>query len=50
MTVKDASKVDEKLLNSAGAKDVIVKGNAIQVIIGTQVEFVADEINSARKI
>ena len=49
VTVKDASKVDEKLLRSAGAKGVIVKGDAIQVIIGTQVEFVADEINSARK-
>lgn len=47
--VKDASKVDKKILMSAGAKGVIVKGNAIQVIIGTQVEFVADEINSARK-
>ena len=49
VTVKDASKVDEKLLKSAGAKGVFVKGNAIQVVIGTQVEFVAAEINSARK-
>ena len=49
VTVKDVSKVDEKFLKSAGAKGVIVKGDAIQVIIGTQVEFVADEINSARK-
>ena len=49
VTVKDASKVDEKFLKSAGAKGVIVKGDAIQVIVGTQVEFVADEINSARK-
>ena len=49
VTVKDVSKVDEKLLKSAGAKGVFVKGKAIQVVIGTQVEFVADEINSARK-
>ena len=49
VTVKDASKVDEKFLKSAGAKGVFVKGNAIQVVIGTQVEFVANEINSARK-
>ncbi|MBR1807262.1 MAG: PTS transporter subunit EIIC [Selenomonadaceae bacterium] len=49
VTVKDASKVDEKLLKSAGAKGVFVKGNAIQVVIGTQVEFVAAEINSVRK-
>lgn len=49
VTVKDASKVDEKILKSAGAKGVFVKGNAIQVVIGTQVEFVAAEINSVRK-
>ena len=49
VTVKDVSKVDEQRLRSAGAKGVFVSGNAIQVVIGTQVEFVADEINSARK-
>lgn len=47
--VKDVSKVDKKFLMTAGAKGVIVKGDAVQVIIGTQVEFVADEINSTQK-
>ena len=46
VTVKDSSKVDEKILKSAGAKGVFNKNNAIQVVIGTEVEFVADEINS----
>ena len=46
VTVKDSSKVDEKILKSAGAKGVFKKNNAIQVVIGTKVEFVADEINS----
>ena len=49
LTVKDSSKVDEKFLKSAGAKGVFINGDAVQVVIGTQVEFVADEINSARK-
>ena len=49
VTVKNSSKVDEKILRAAGAKGVFKKGDAIQVVIGTQVEFVADEINSLRK-
>ncbi len=49
VTVKDSSKIDEKILRAAGAKGVFKKGDAIQVVIGTQVEFVADEINSLRK-
>ena len=49
VTVKDSSKVNEKILRAAGAKGVFKKGDAIQVVIGTQVEFVADEINSLRK-
>ena len=48
LTVKDATKVDEKVLKSAGAKGVFIKGNAVQVVIGTNVEFVADAINSSR--
>ena len=46
--VKDSAKVDDKFLKSAGAKGIFRKDNAIQVIIGTNVEFVADEINSRR--
>lgn len=48
VTVKDVGKVDEKILTTAGAKGIFKKGNGIQVVIGTQVEFVADEINSLR--
>ena len=44
--VKDSAKVSDKILNAAGAKGVFRNGNAIQVVIGTQVEFVADEIKS----
>lgn len=44
--VKDSSKVDDKFLKSAGAKGIFRNGNAIQVVIGTNVEFVADEIKS----
>lgn len=49
VTVKDSSKVDEKILRAAGAKGVFKKGDTIQIVIGTQVEFVADEIISLRK-
>ncbi len=48
VTVKDGSTVDEKILKAAGAKGVLKNGTAIQIVIGTQVEFVADEINSMR--
>lgn len=44
LTVKDASKVDEKALKATGAKGVLIRNNAVQIIVGTQVEFVADEI------
>ena len=45
---KDSAKVDEKFLKSAGAKGIFRKENAIQVVIGTNVEFVADEIKTRR--
>ena len=48
LTVKDLSKVDEKILTAAEAKGVFMSGNGVQVVIGTQVEFVADEIKSLR--
>ncbi len=48
LTVKDISNVDEKILTAAGAKGVFVSGNAVQVVIGTQVEFVADVIKSLK--
>ena len=46
--VKDSAKVDEKILKVAGAKGIFRKENAIQVVIGTNVEFVADEIKSLK--
>ena len=46
--VKDSSNIDDKFLKSAGAKGIFRKDNAIQVVIGTNVEFVADEIKSRR--
>lgn len=48
LIVKDSSKVDEKILKAAGAKGAFINENAVQVIIGTQVEFLADEIRSLR--
>ena len=49
VTVKDPAKVDEKILKAASGKGIFRNGNAIQIVIGTQVEFVADEINSLRR-
>ena len=44
LEVKDSSLVDEKKIKSAGAAGVIRPSKtAIQVIVGTQVQFVADE-------
>lgn len=48
LIVRDASKVNEKILKSAGARGVLIRGNAVQVVIGTQVEFVADEIKAIK--
>lgn len=44
LEVKDQALVDEKVIKSAGVKGVVRPGkNSVQVIIGTQVQFVADE-------
>ena len=43
--VKDYTKVDEKKIKSAGVAGVIRPSkNAVQVIVGTKVQFVADEM------
>lgn len=43
--IKDYTKVDEKKIKSAGVAGVIRPNkNAVQVIIGTKVQFVADEM------
>ena len=44
LEIKDYTLVDEKKIKSAGVAGVIRPGkNSVQVIIGTQVQFVADE-------
>ena len=45
--VKESSKINEEILKSAGAKGIFRKDNAVQVVIGTKVEFLADKINSS---
>ncbi len=45
MEIKDYTKVDEKKIKSAGVAGVIRPSkNAVQVIVGTKVQFVADEM------
>ncbi|MDO5567622.1 MAG: PTS transporter subunit EIIB, partial [Planctomycetia bacterium] len=45
LEIKDQSLVNEKLLKSAGAIGVMRPGkNSLQVVIGTKVQFVADEL------
>lgn len=48
--VKDMDKVDQKAIKATGVPGIIVVGkNDIQVIVGTEVQFVADEINKIKK-
>ena len=50
LTVKDNTLVDEKKIKSAGVSGVMRPGkNDVQVIIGMQVQFVADEFNKLLK-
>ena len=45
LVIKDYTKVDEKKIKSAGVAGVIRPNkNNVQVIVGTKVQFVADEI------
>ena len=45
LEVKDISRVDEAIIRSAGVPGVIRPGgNALQVVVGTKVQFVADEL------
>ena len=47
LEVKDSSLVNEKKIKSAGAAGVIRPSKtAVQVIIGTKVQFVADEFKN----
>lgn len=48
--IKDYTKVDEKKIKSAGVAGVIRPSkNAVQVIVGTKVQFVADEMKKMLK-
>ena len=50
LEIKDQSAVDEKKIKSAGIAGVIRPGkNSIQVIVGTKVQFVADEMKRMLK-
>ena len=50
LEVKDRLLVDEKKIKAAGAAGVIRPGkNNVQVIIGTKVQFVADEFKKLCK-
>ena len=50
LEVKDYTKVDEKVIKSAGVAGVIRPSKtSVQVIIGTQVQFVADEFKKLCK-
>ena len=50
LVIKDYTKVDEKKIKSAGVAGVIRPGKtSVQVIIGTKVQFVADEFKKLCK-
>ena len=50
LEVSDQSVVDEKIIKSAGVSGVIRPGkNSVQVVVGTQVQFVADEFKKLLK-
>ena len=49
LKVNDGDKVDEVALKKLGVKGVVKKGNSVQVVIGTQAEFIANEINNMKK-
>jgi N-acetylglucosamine PTS system EIICBA or EIICB component len=50
LEVKDMDKVDQKKIKATGVPGINIVGkNSIQVIVGTNVQFVADEVNKIRK-
>ena len=48
LTVAEPEKVDERLLKALGAKGVFKSGANVQVVIGTQVEFLAREMKKLK--
>ncbi|MGL4948985.1 MAG: glucose PTS transporter subunit EIIB, partial [Anaeroplasmataceae bacterium] len=50
LEIKDQSKVNEKKIKSAGIAGIIRPGkNSLQIVVGTQVQFVADEFKKLAK-
>ena len=49
LEINDYTKVDEKKIKSAGIAGVIRPSQSVQVIVGTQVQFVADEFKKLCK-
>ena len=50
LEIKDYTKVNEKMIKSTGVAGIIRPGkNSIQIIVGTQVQFVADELKKMCK-
>ena len=50
LEIKDYTKIDEKKIKSAGVAGVIRPGKtSVQVIVGTKVQFVADEFKKLCK-
>ena len=50
LEIKDYTKVDEKVIKSAGVAGVIRPSKtAVQVVVGTKVQFVADEFKKMCK-
>ncbi len=43
--VKDAGRVDEKALKTAGAHGVVRMGGAVQVVVGPTADALAEDIN-----
>ena len=48
LQLKDINLIDEAALKKAGSKGVMKSGNNIQVVIGTDVEFYANEMKSIK--
>lgn len=46
LVLKDSTKVNESELKKIGALGVVRKNNAVQVIVGTQAEHIADDIKN----
>ena len=48
LEVRDVALVDEMRLKQLGAKGVFKVGNSVQVVIGTQVEFLAGDLKKLK--